>query len=112
MQEKSSLSAPGSEKSTMYHISLTKASDGMVGNGFHTPNHRWVVASGLAMVMNILDMPELMSEINKYLDEGIDCDEYGEYAERSISIYNLTNNESFIILARELNRPNFGACKT
>lgn len=84
---------------------LTKSADGMVGNGFHTPNHRWVLASALALVMNILDMPELMDEINKYLDEGIDCDEYGEYAERSISIYNLTNNESLIILAHELNRP-------
>ena len=84
---------------------LTKSADGMVGNGFHTPNDRWVRASGVAVVMNILDMPELMSEINSYLDEGIDCDEYGEYAERSISIYNLTNNESLIILAHELSRP-------
>lgn len=84
---------------------LTKSVDGMVGNGFHTPNHRWVVASALSFVMNILDMPELMDEINKFLVEGIDCDEYGEYAERSISIYNLTNNESLIILAHELNRP-------
>ena len=84
---------------------LTKSVDGMVGNGFHTPNHRWVVASALALDMNILGMPELMDEINKYLDEGIDCDECGEYAERSISIYNLTNNESLIILAHELNRP-------
>lgn len=86
---------------------LTKSADGMVGNGFHTPNHRWVLASALALVMNILDMPELMDEINSYLVEGIDCDEYGEYAERSISIYNLTNNESLIILAHELNRPDF-----
>ena len=107
MQKKSSHSALEVKVYNTIINYLTKSADGMVGKGFHTPNHRWVVASGLAMVMNILDMPELMSEINKYLDEGIDCDEYGEYAERSISIYNLTNNESLIILARELNRPEF-----
>lgn len=86
---------------------LTKSTDSIVGRGFHTPNHRWVNASALAYDMNILGMPELQDEIDKYLAEGIDCDESGEYAERSISIYNLTNNESCIILALELKRPEF-----
>ena len=84
---------------------MTKASEGMVGNGFHTPNHRWVLGAGLALCMNILDMPELRDEIDKYLEEGIDCDEYGEYSERSVSIYNITINQCLIMMAKELKMP-------
>jgi len=84
---------------------LQKAGRGMREGGFHTPNHRWVMASALALVYRIIGEEALREEAEKYLAEGIDCDEEGEYTERSAGIYNVVNNSSLIILAEELNKP-------
>jgi hypothetical protein len=79
-----------------------KGAEGMRNGGFHTPNHRWVMAAALSIVSNILENPIYKDEAMKYLNEGIDCDEEGEYLERSTAIYDITVNESLIVIAHEL----------
>ena len=84
---------------------LQKSARAMMTGGFHTPNHRWVVASALSLCYNILgdDCGEQCLETAKaYLSEGIDCDDEGEYTEHSVGIYDAVNNESLMILAQEL----------
>lgn len=75
---------------------------GMKNGGFHTPNHRWVMASALSLCYNILGDDDCKRMAMVYLNEGIDCDHEGEYTERSAGIYNVVNNRSFIIIAEEL----------
>lgn len=84
---------------------IKKASIGLRDGGFHTPNHRWVVAAGLAMAGNIIGDPSLMEMAEKYLAEGIDIDENGEFTEKSPGIYNCVNDNALIILAEELGKP-------
>ena len=81
------------------------AAKGMTSGGFHTPNHRWVMASALSLLYNILRDQTLYEEAQLYLHEGIDCDEEGNYTERSTGIYDVVNNNSLIIIARELDMP-------
>ncbi|MCK5128337.1 MAG: hypothetical protein KAQ68_00685 [Clostridiales bacterium] len=82
-----------------------KGAEGMRNGGFHTPNHRWVMAAALSIVSNILDNPIYKDEAMKFINEGIDCDEEGEYIERSVAIYDVTVNESLITIAQELDMP-------
>lgn len=84
---------------------FAKGAEGMRNGGFHTPNHRWVMAAALSLVSNILDNDIYKDEVMKYINEGIDCDEEGEYTERSVAIYDITTNESLIVIARELQMP-------
>jgi len=83
---------------------IKKCADGMVSGGFHTPNHRWVIASALSLCKNELGRDELIEEIELYLKEGIDCNKYGEWTERSAGIYNKVNNDGMIIMAEELGK--------
>lgn len=80
---------------------INKAAYGMAAGGFHTPNHRWVIASALMMAYNILDIKEFKLNAEKYLGEGIDCNQDGEFTERSTGIYNVVNDNALIILAEE-----------
>lgn len=85
---------------------FTKASgEAIVNCGFHTPNHRWVVSSALALCYNLIGDPKYLEHIQKFLNEGIDCDENGEYTERSAGTYNIICNRSLIFMAEELNMP-------
>ena len=77
---------------------------GCLNGGFHTPNHRWVECAAMAMSYNILGWPELLTKINSYLSEGIDCDEYGEFTERSMGTYNPINDNAMMIMADELGK--------
>ena len=86
---------------------IERTAAGMVKGGFHTPNHRWVIAAALAMAYNITGKEELLATANRYLAEGIDCDENGEFTERSSGIYNAVNDNALIILADELERTEF-----
>jgi len=88
----------------LYSI-IEKASIGLRDGGFHTPNHRWVEAAGLAMAYNITGDESLRDMALMYLAEGIDIDENGEFTERSPGIYNAVNDNALIILANELNKP-------
>jgi hypothetical protein len=84
---------------------IERGGEGMRTGGFHTPNHRWVMASALSLVYRITGDKRLKEEALAYLREGIDCNEYGEYTERSVGVYNHIVNRSLIITARELNQP-------
>ena len=67
---------------------LLKNGRAMARLGFHTPNHRWVICSGLAIAYRYTGEQEFLDAIEEFLREGVDCDEYGEYAERSTGSYN------------------------
>ncbi|NMA94788.1 MAG: hypothetical protein GX974_01960 [Clostridiales bacterium] len=91
-------------KNKLFEI-IKRAGEGIKNGGFHTPNHRWVVASALMLAHNITKEISFRNMAERYLSEGIDCDEEGEYTERSTGIYNAVNNEALIILAEELDKP-------
>lgn len=91
-------------KEKLYNI-IKKAGQGMVTGGFHTPNHRWVVSAALMMAYNITKEESFRETVEQYLREGIDCDENGEYTERSPGIYNAVNDNALIIIAEEMEKP-------
>lgn len=66
--------------------------------GFHTPNHRWIFCAALSFIKKYLGDDEAEEVMNKFFWEGVDCDEYGEYTERSTGIYNRICNHSFLSL--------------
>lgn len=76
----------------------------MLTGGFHTPNHRWVLASALTLAWQRSGDERFRREAELYLAEGIDCTEQGEYTERSTGIYNVVNNRSLLIMAELLDR--------
>ncbi len=86
---------------------LLKMGHGLVHLGFHTPNHRWVVSSAFAVCYRYTGEQEFLDTLEGFLMEGIDCDEYGEYTERSTGSYNNICNYSFMILGYMLDRPEF-----
>lgn len=89
-------------------IALMRAlAEGLVHGGFHTPNHRWIYSGALAIANSIVPEERYLAKINQYLLEGIDCNQDGEYAERSAGIYDYVTNEGLILLARYLERPEF-----
>ena len=79
--------------------------DAMVNLGFHTPNHRWVLSGALAYAYNLTKDERCLEAINKYLAEGIDCDENGEYTERSAGIYSAVCNDALMMMASQLDMP-------
>lgn len=80
---------------------IYKSADGIAAGGFHTPNHRWVIASVLMTCGNIFSEEKYKAKAQQYLNEGIDCNEYGEYAERSSGNYNRINDDAMILLYEE-----------
>ncbi|CAN5493810.1 hypothetical protein BH10PLA1_BH10PLA1_00980 [soil metagenome] len=81
------------------------AAQGMIGRGFHTPNHRWVVCSALTQAMVLF--PELPAReyVESILAEGVDIQADGEYTERSTGIYNAVCNRAFRFMADCLGKP-------
>lgn len=77
---------------------LLKGADAMTRGGFHTPNHRWAIASVLCSCCKLFGRPEYGAAADKYLAEGLDCNDDGEYAERSAGNYNRINNDAMIAL--------------
>jgi len=74
--------------------------DGILNGGFHTPNHRWVLSAALALCYKLTGREECMVRVRQFLDEGIDCDEEGEYTERSAGVYNIVCDRALITLAK------------
>jgi len=70
----------------------------MTAGGFHTPNHRWAIASCLMLCARMFNEPKFDKAANKYLAEGIDCNSDGEFAEKSAGNYNRINNDAMIAL--------------
>ena len=83
---------------------LLKNGRAMARLGFHTPNHRWVISSGLSIAYRYTGEQEFLDAIEEFLREGVDCDEYGEYAERSTGSYNNICNYSFMLMGFMLDR--------
>jgi len=75
--------------------------EGVRTGGFHTPNHRWVIASCLVAGYKLTGNEVYLEKAKQYLAEGMDCNEDGEYSERS-TIYNVVNNKAMIMLFEEL----------
>ena len=86
---------------------LRKSGHAMATLGFHTPNHRWVICSGLAIAYRYTGEQEFLDAIEGFLKEGIDCDEYGEYTERSTGSYNNICNYSLMVMGYYLDREEF-----
>ena len=85
---------------------VRRSGDAIVNGGFHTPNHRWVVSSALAYCYNTLGDEKYLNHIKKFLEnEGIDCDENGEFTERSAATYTVLCQRVLIMMAEELNMP-------
>ncbi|MCR4588786.1 MAG: hypothetical protein K5682_10295 [Lachnospiraceae bacterium] len=72
---------------------------GMLEGGFHTPNHRWAIASILMLCGKLFDEQELYDGAQIYLREGMDCNADGEYAEKSAGNYNRVNNDAMLMLS-------------
>ena len=81
------------------------AAEGMIDRGFHTPNHRWVVCSGLSQAMVLF--PELPARdyVDRILAETIDINDDGEFTERSTGVYNAVCDRSLRFMADSLNKP-------
>ncbi|MBQ3141841.1 MAG: hypothetical protein IJC25_07760, partial [Clostridia bacterium] len=93
------------ELSACFETFMRNAGDSMVNGGFHTPNHRWVVSAALSYCYNTLKDEKYLNHIKKFLNEGIDCDENGEFTERSAGTYNIICDRVLIMMAEELNMP-------
>lgn len=78
---------------------ITQGANAMINGGFHTPNHRWAIASTLLLCHRLFGVEEYKFGAQKYLIEGIDCNEDGEFAERSAGNYNRINNDAMIMIA-------------
>lgn len=77
---------------------LRKAARGVISGGFHTPNHRWVIASALALAESIFPEIQAKATVSSYLSEGLDIDEDGAYLERSAGVYDAVCNRSLLLL--------------
>lgn len=77
---------------------MDKAADGIAAGGFHTPNHRWAIAACLLSLEKIFRREALGSRARQYLNEGLDINEDGEFAERSSGGYNMVNDDQMIRL--------------
>ncbi len=95
-----------------YIVLMHKALEAILVGGFHTPNHRWGIAAALLQGSNLFaDEKEFASALRaraeQYLNEGIDGDEDGEYAERSTGNYNAVVNNAMMAMYEETNDEEF-----
>lgn len=80
---------------------------GLLEGGFHTPNHRWAIASVLMTCGKLFDDSGMTRAAYDYLKEGIDCNADGEYAEKSAGNYNRINNDAMIMLSQATGDPSY-----
>ena len=80
---------------------------GLLEGGFHTPNHRWAIASVLSVCGKMFGEDDLVQAALVYLNEGIDCNSDGEFSEKSAGNYNRVNNDAMMLLAEGLDDPSY-----
>ncbi len=78
---------------------------GMLNGGFHTPNHRWVIASALAQAHALFPDLDVAAGVEAYLAEGFDLDEDGCFIEHSIGNYDAVNDLSLLLIGEYWARP-------
>jgi hypothetical protein len=84
---------------------ILPAANAVAEAGFHTPNHRWVVAAALSQAAELYPELDVQSSIEAYLAEGVDVNEDGQYSERSNGGYNAVCNTHLLQTAEALGRP-------
>lgn len=92
-------SAPEADfiRQPLYEL-IDSSASGIATGGFHTPNHRWAIASCLLHCAKITGRQELATRAEDYLREGLDINDDGEFAERSAGNYNQVNDDQMIRL--------------
>lgn len=80
---------------------------GLLQGGFHTPNHRWAIAGLLATCGKMYGEEDLTKAAFAYLNEGIDCNDDGEYSEKSAGNYNGVNNHAMMLLSAALGEDSY-----
>ncbi len=83
-----------------------KMTEGARTGGFHTPNHRWVIAAALHLAEDLFPEIPVAPTIAAYLAEGVDIDTDGFYIERSAGVYDAICARSLYLLA---DRPEYSA---
>ena len=78
---------------------IRRAVPGMCTGGFHTPNHRWVIASALAQTGQLFTDLDIRSVLEAYLAEGFDLDVEGAFHERSSGVYDAVCDRSLLLIA-------------
>ena len=86
-----------------YLAIMRMAAEAIRDGGFHTPNHRWGICAALMQAAKLFaDDTEfaksLMDRTVLYLQEGIDGNAEGEYAERSTGNYNAVVNNAMMAM--------------
>jgi hypothetical protein len=81
------------------------AAEGIIGRGFRTPNHRWVVCSALSQAQTLFPQLAARPYVDSILAETIDINADGEYSERSTGIYTAVCNRALRMVADHHNRP-------
>ena len=84
---------------------IRSAATAIANDGFHTPNHRWMIVGALALAWELYPDLPVTEAINAYLAEGIDVNEDGFFCERSNGTY--TGEEAFrlMVASQVLDRP-------
>jgi hypothetical protein len=78
---------------------IRRAVVGMMDGGFHTPNHRWVIASALVQAARLFPDLDVRRTVDAYLAEGVDLDAEGFFIERSVGVYDAVNDRSLLLIA-------------
>ena len=86
-----------------YLAIMRMAAEAIRDGGFHTPNHRWGICAALMQAAKLFaDDTEfaksIMDRTVLYLQEGIDGNSEGEYAERSTGNYNAVVNNAMMAM--------------
>ena len=84
---------------------IRRAVPGMMDGGFHTPNHRWVIAAALSQAARLLPDLDVRRTVDAYLAEGIDLDAEGFFIERSVGVYDAVNDRSLLLIAENYGWP-------
>jgi hypothetical protein len=84
---------------------IRRAVPGMMDGGFHTPNHRWVIAAALSQAARLFPDLDVRRAVDAYLAEGVDLDAEGFFIERSVGVYDAVNDRSLLLIAENYGWP-------